>query len=262
MRIFFMGNNWVGWQALAHLVDLGEEIVGLAVHPRESGKFRSEIIETANLVPERVFDGAALHRQESIDRVQSLSPDIALSIVFGYIVPEEFTSLFPRGVINLHSAFLPYNRGGYPNVWSIVDQTPAGVSLHYIDAGIDTGDIIARREVAVEPIDTGGSLYRKLERASVTLFEETWLDIKEGVVSRTRQTAYGEHTAHRTTDVNAIDRIDLDRTYTARELIAILRARTFPPHKGAYFIENERRVNIAIKLEYDESGDIQKEKTR
>jgi methionyl-tRNA formyltransferase len=176
-------------------------------------------------------------------------PDIGLSVLFDHILKPDFIEIFPQGVINLHPSYLPYNRGQYPNVWSIVDGTPAGVTLHYINEDIDTGDIIAQREVEVEPVDTGESLYRKLEHACVELFKITWPNIKSGKAPRNPQST-NAGTYYVTRDVDKIDEIDLDGTYTARELIDILRARTFPPYGGAYFRQGNHKVSIRVQLEY------------
>ena len=86
--------------------------------------------------------------------IKELGADVALSVFFGYILSPGFIDLFPQGVINLHPAYVPYNRGAFTNVWSIVDDTPAGATLHYIDTGVDTGDMIAQRRVSIEPVDT------------------------------------------------------------------------------------------------------------
>src|SRR5205823_2904000 len=158
-----------------------------------------------------------------------------LSVLFDYILSGKFLALFPRGCLNLHPALLPYNRGEYPNVWSIVEGTPSGVTLHYIDEGIDTGDIIAQKAVPVDPVDTGETLYRKLEQASVVLFKETWPHVCAGRAPRIPQ-ILTTGTQHKRRDVETIDEIDLNRSYIAGDLINILRSRTFPPYRGAYFI--------------------------
>ncbi len=251
MRILFLGNNWVGWQVIQWLQEQNEQIVGLVVHPPEKRKYGDEIIHSAQVGPEYIFNGSRLRRPEVLEAIRALRPDIGLSVLFDYILRPEFLSLFPSGVINLHPAYLPYNRGQYPNVWSIIEGTPAGVTLHYVDTGVDTGDIIAQQQVTVEPVDTGETLYRKLERACVDLFKETWLLIRSGREPRISQDKL-EGTYHRTQDVMQIDRIDLDRTYTARELIDVIRARTFPPYPGAYFIHQGRKVYLRLQLLYEE----------
>jgi methionyl-tRNA formyltransferase len=251
MRILFLGNNWVGWQVVRWLKEQNEQIVGLVVHPPHKRKYGDDIIRCAQVSPECIFDGSQLRLPQVLQAIEALRPDIGLSVLFGYILAPEFLNMFPYGVVNLHPAYLPYNRGKYPNVWSIVERTPAGVTLHYIDAGVDTGDIIAQRQVPIEPVDTGETLYRKLDQACIELFKDTWPLIRSGHAPRIRQCS-DKATYHRTRDVERIDHIDLDRQYTARELIDIIRSRTFPPYPGAYFIHEGRKVYLRLQLLYEE----------
>jgi methionyl-tRNA formyltransferase len=184
-----------------------------------------------------------------LEAIAELEPDLAISVFFGFLLKDPFLRLFRGNAINLHPGYLPYNRGRMPNVWSIVDQTPAGATLHYIDAGVDTGDIIAQKRVVVEPIDTGESLYSKLEDACVDLFRGTWPLIKAGKARRTAQPA-DEGTHHRGRDVELIDAIDLGRMYMARDLLNVLRARTFPPFPGAHFEIDGKQVYVRVELSY------------
>lgn len=248
-RLVVLCNNWVGWQILRWLVDQGETIVAVVVHPVDSGKYRDEILaEVSAAEGVLVLEGPALRSREGLSAIAERSPDLGISAYFGYILRKEFLTLFSRGVVNIHPGFLPFNRGAYPNVWSIVEGTPAGVTLHYVDEGIDTGDIILQEEVPVSPADTGESLYRKLERVAVDLFKKAWPLIKSGRAPRMPQPR-DVGTFHRVRDVERIDRIDLDRLYTGRELLNILRSRTFPPYRGAYFEEGGRRVYVRVELE-------------
>jgi methionyl-tRNA formyltransferase len=252
MRIVLFANNWVGWQAARWLKERGDNLVGLIVHPPERRKYGEEILKTVALPENRVFDGSQLRRPDTLQAVKNLRADIGLSVYFGYILLTEFFQIFPAGVVNLHPSYLPYNRGTYPNVWSIIEGTPAGATLHYIDAGIDTGDIIAQRQVPVEPVDTGKTLYRTLEEASLELLKDTWPLILSGQTGRRPQSSEEKSTFHRTRDVEKIDEIDLDRAYSARELIDLLRARTFPPYSGAYFRVGNRKVYLRLELLYEE----------
>jgi methionyl-tRNA formyltransferase len=188
-----------------------------------------------------------------LQSLRELNCEIAVSILFGYILRPEFIALPSAGCINLHPSLLPYNRGAHPNVWSIIDGTPAGTTLHYIDPGVDTGDIIAQREIAVLPIDTGETLYRRLEQVSLDLFKETWPAVRMGNPPRVPQ---GSHpgTSHHSSDLQRIDAIDLDATYKARDLINLMRARTFSPYPGAHFQCGGRRIYISLQLAFgDES---------
>lgn len=230
----------------------GERIVGLVVHRQDKRKYTQEIMECLALEEECIFEGHQLESDHCVKRIESLDANICLSILFGHILKPEFIVLFPKGVINLHPSYLPYNRGSYPNVWSIVEGTPAGVTLHYIDEGIDTGDVIAQKKVPIEPTDTGESLYHRLEKACVGLFKATWPALREGRVSSVRQ-PQGTGTYHRARDVQNIDEIDLNRTYLAKDLINIIRARTYSPYNGAYFRDpKNRRVFLRLSLYYEE----------
>ena len=120
-----------------------------------------------------------------------------------------------------------------------------------MDAGVDTGDIIAQRQVPVEPTDTGGSLYHKSEKLCVDLFKENWRQVRSGQAPRIQQRDMSG-TYHRTRDVDRIDEIQIDRTYTARELIDVIRARTFPPYAGAYFWHEGRKVHLRLQLLYED----------
>jgi methionyl-tRNA formyltransferase len=149
--------------------------------------------------------------------------------------------------VNLHPGYLPFNRGAYPNVWSIVERTPAGATLHHVDDGIDTGDIVAQEKIEVLPTDTGESLYRRLEQACLRVFEGAWPLVREGKAPRTPQKGAG--TSHRVRDVEAIDEIRLDGSYRAADLLDILRARTFPPYTGAFIRVGGTRINLRVQLE-------------
>ncbi len=251
MRILFLGNNWVGWQLVQWLKEQEEEIVGLVIHAAGRRKYGDEIINSSKVDPARIFDGSKLHRSETLEAIKSLRPEIGVSALFGYILRSPFIDMMSAGCVNIHPALLPYNRGAYPNVWSIIDGTPAGVTVHYIDEGVDTGDIIAQREIHVEPFDTGISLYHKLEQACVDLFKETWPMLRAGQVLRVAQEERAG-TCHRMHDIVGIDEIDLDRRYSARELIDILRARTFPPYPGAYFRHEGRKIYMRLVFEQED----------
>lgn len=254
MRLVVFCNNWVGWQILRFLIDEGETVVGVVIHSKERSRYRDEILkECKRLRDVWIIEGTRLRDKETVTALQNLRPDVGVSAYFGYIIPPSILSIFPQGVINLHPGLLPYNRGAYPNVWSIVDETPAGVTLHYVDEGIDTGDILAQVEEEVLPTDTGETLYHRLERAALSLFRKSWPQFKQSQLKPIPQSP-DVGTYHRRVDVKTIDRIDLDKEYRAKDLINILRARTFPPHPGAYFEVGGKRVYIRVTLEEVEAN--------
>lgn len=250
MRILLLADNWVGWQVTKHLRSLGEHIVGLIVHPPEEQHYTSEIIESSGLIEEQIMIGEKIWTKSRLMKVERLKPDIVLVIFWAYLLPDAFFSIASKGCINFHLSYLPYNRGKKPNVWPIIDDTPAGVTMHYIDVGIDTGPIVTQKRVEVDIIDTGKTLYYKLLNEFVVLFQETWPRIKEDRIQPVNQQEVG--TFHWGKEFYDLDLIDLNRKYTALEIINLLRARTFRPHPSAYFIYNGRKVYVRVDLEYGE----------
>ena len=252
MRLICLVNNHLGWQALEFLRK-HEEIVAVIMHAEERCKFEDEIRAAANAARAKLFRADTLRTADGLQQISATRPELGISVMFGHILRREFLSLLPQGCLNLHPAYLPFNRGAHPNVWSIVDGTPAGVTLHYIDEGIDTGDIVSQKKVTVEYTDTGGSLYRKLEAAGIELLRESWPAVRRGNLQRTPQQP-GSGTFHKASDLERLDEIDLPKTYKAQDLLNILRARTFAPYRGSFFRHNGRKVYIRLELEEESDG--------
>jgi methionyl-tRNA formyltransferase len=248
MRVACFANNRVGLEVVRILAERGE-LVALVVHPEDARRFGPEILAAASLPPDEVFLASDLERPEVRDRLFARDLEIGVSAFYGYILRPALFERFARGVVNIHPALLPWNRGTNANVWSIVDATPAGATLHYVDAGVDTGDILAQQPVEVRPDDTGQTLYERLERACIELFARSWPELCAGRLPRVPQPEAGTH--HYRRDIARIDEIDLDRQMRAGDLINILRARTFPPHRGAYFVSEGSRIYLRLALERD-----------
>lgn len=248
MNVFLLVNNWVGAQVFLYFLERSStQITGVVLYPegRQKGVGGVERVAREQLIP--VFYADELQQESTLQKVSTLQSDIAISAYFGYLFKSELLELFPQGIINIHPSLLPFNKGLNPSVWSIVDETPAGVTLHYIDKEIDSGDIITQQEVSVRPVDTGKTLYLKLEDASIQLFKKNWPKIESGVIHPVAQKP-GEGTFHYGKELKTLDRIDIDKMYTARYLINLLRARTFPPHKGAYYEDSGKRIYLNLEL--------------
>lgn len=83
-----------------------------------------------------------------------------ISFGFPHLIPADCLARFPRGAVNLHISLLPWNRGAHPNFWAFYDNLPHGVTLHVLEAGLDTGPILVQRPVTFEP--------------QAATFQETW----------------------------------------------------------------------------------------
>jgi len=251
-KIFLLANNWVGLEIAKYLVKRQENIVGLAIHEKDKQKFTKEIIKTVNLPKSKIFKANSLRDPKVVGKIKQMTPDIMIGAFWGYILKSELISIPPMGCINFHPGYLPFNRGMNPNVWPIVEDTPAGVTIHYVDEGIDTGKIIARKKVVVEPIDTGGSLYDKTLIEIVKLFKQIYPQLIAGKIRPKRQNE-AQATFHWAKDIDALDKIELDKKYTARELIDLLRARTYADKSYAYFFDKGKKIRVGLTLSYDNS---------
>ncbi len=115
------------------------------------------------------------------DEIVDVEPaDWLISCGCDYILKQDTLDRFGGRTVNLHPSFLPWNRGQHPNLWSWYDNTPKGVSLHRMDAGIDTGPIYAQVPVFMDDDETLRTSYRKLSDALQELFCAEWRNIRSG----------------------------------------------------------------------------------
>ncbi len=130
--------------------------------------------------------------------------DFIISYGYRYLIKKPILDLLPNKVINLHISYLPWNRGADPNLWSILEDTPKGVTIHHVDEGLDTGDIIVQRKVHFCYSDyTLASSYELLNNEIIKLFKLNWPLIRQGKAERGTQPAGGSF--HFSKDKEKID---------------------------------------------------------
>jgi len=197
-----------------------------------------------------VFVHSLITQADQLSLVEEVAPDYIISCGYRYIIPEETLDIPSEGAINLHPSYLPYNRGAHPNVWSIIDGTPAGVTLHYMDPEVDSGDIIAQQEVKYSFEDTGKDLYERLEEAQVKLFKQVWPEIMRGDVTSTEQDV-DSGTYHRSSEFDELCVLNPDEKVQTKNLLNRLRALTFPPYDNAKIEVNGETYNVEIDIDRD-----------
>lgn len=137
-----------------------------------------------------------IERSEPIDveLLKKYSVDIAVSYRFRHIIKKSSIDYLNGKIINLHISLLPWNRGADPNLWSFLENTPKGVSIHYVDEGLDTGDIIAQEAVRMDiGSETLASTYEILNFEILELFKIQWPLIMGGECSRKKQPPGGTY---------------------------------------------------------------------
>lgn len=113
----------------------------------------------------------------TLETTRELAPDFMIIHGYGPIIKAPVVEAHAGRIINLHNTFLPWGRGLMGNVWSFFEDTPKGVSLHSIDAGVDTGDVIVRKPVELGMEETLQSSWNILMDVLERLFMEHWDDI-------------------------------------------------------------------------------------
>ena len=109
-------------------------------------------------------------------------------VAFGQIIPKEILEMAPYGCLNVHASLLPKYRGAAPIQWAVIDgEKESGVTIMRMDEGLDTGDMISRSVVSLDPKETGGSLFDKLSQVGAKLLVETLEQVKNGQAVYERQ---------------------------------------------------------------------------
>lgn len=174
--------------------------------------------------------------------------DLGLMAWWPKIIRQPILSLPSQGFINTHPSLLPHNRGKHYNFWALVEEAPFGVTLHKVDGGIDTGDIVAQRRIPYSWEDTGATLYEKAQSGMVSLFKKAYADLRNLNFNAVPQ-RLDEGSFHRASELDEASRIELDQRYTGRELLNRLRARTFRPHPACWFTDGGDVYEVRVEIE-------------
>lgn len=195
---------------------------------------------------------ALLTEKSQLSLVEDIGPDLLISAGFRHIIPEEVLSIPSQGAINLHPSYLPYNKGANPNVWSIIESAPAGVTIHEMTAEVDGGDVLAQKRVEKHPDDTGKTLYERQNAAIVELFIKNWTDIRDGNIDGTPQEDSGSF--HTKSEFPALFELDLDAERRVGDVIDRLRALTYPPYNNAYFEVDGEQYYVEIDITHEDDA--------
>ena len=192
-RVIFMGTPDFAVGTLEALVQAGYEIV-LAVTQPDKPQGRKQVL-VAPPVKEKalelgipVFQPKRVREPESLRVIKDYEPELIVVAAFGQILPKELLDLPKYGCINVHASLLPKYRGAAPIQWAILnDDEVTGVTIQRMAIGVDTGDIISKAEMKIEPKETGGMLFDRLAEVGARLCVETIPSIVDGTAVYTPQ---------------------------------------------------------------------------
>lgn len=253
IRLAYAANRALGVKVLRLLRENGIQPVALMV-PSEPQDANISVMKSMLEDGVPVIEGKAFRDPPTRSLLAGLGLDYVLSVHYPYLFPPELLRLPKIGTLNLHPALLPYNRGWNTPSWAIVDGTPAGATLHWVNEDLDAGDIALQREVSPQPDDTADRLYQRLLQAELELMREAIPLLRERRLPRRPQETGGSF--HMKKDLDAIRELDLDATAKVRDVVNRLRGLTTNVvEESAYFVEDGRRYFIRTEIIQDHSDE-------
>ena len=188
----------------------------------------------------------AINIKEEIENIIN-SYDMIISLHCKQIFPPKLVNNLK--CINVHPGFNPYNRGWFPQVFSILNKMDCGVTIHYMDEQLDHGKVLFQEKVNMYDWDTSMSLYDRIQDKEIELLKKNLYDI---LTKNIEGFQVEEGNINTLNDFKKLCEIDLDEKITMREAIDKLRALTHGKYKNAYFVSNNEKIYVKLVLEKEE----------
>lgn len=194
MNIVFMGTPDFAVPTLQMLIDEGHTISAVVTQPdRPKGRGNKETMPPVKELavkygltvyqPDRIKDNETFYND-----IKALNPDVMVVVAYGKILPETILNIPTLGCINIHGSLLPAYRGAAPIQWSIIDgQAETGVTIMYMDKGMDTGDMLLKRAMPIAKDDTYMTLHDKMKVVGAEALKEAMPTIISGGTTRQKQ---------------------------------------------------------------------------
>ncbi len=192
-NIVFMGTPDFAVPCLSRLIQAGHRVTGIFSQPdRPKGRgMHLQPPPVKELALEHglpVFQPSTLRDGSALALLRDLEPDIIVVVAYGRILPPEILELPPLGCINVHASLLPRLRGAAPIQWSIIrGDEVTGVTTMYMAEGLDTGDMILKKETPIGPEETAGELFERLAPMGAELLIQTLEAVEQGTAPRAVQ---------------------------------------------------------------------------
>lgn len=192
MKVVFMGTPEFAVPTLQALID-HHQVAAVVTQPdRQRGRGKkvqfSPVKEKAAEYKIPVLQPEKARDEEFIQELETIAPDVIVVVAYGQILPERILNLPKYGCINVHGSLLPKYRGAAPIQWAVLNgEEKTGITTMYMEKGLDTGDMIDKAEIVLDPKETAGSLHDKLMNLGADLLLETLDKLEKGTIVRTKQ---------------------------------------------------------------------------
>ncbi len=245
MRLVFCGTPQFAIPTLEQLIGAGHTMELVVTQPdRVRGRDQDP-----SPPPVKMLAGAAglpivqpekiKNNPELRSRLEAIQPDAIIVVAYGRIIPDWMLQLPRWGNLNLHASLLPKYRGAAPIQWAVANgETVTGATTMRLDQGLDTGDILLQRTLAIEPDQTAEQLFRVLAESGASLMLETLQGLEAGTIHPVPQDDAGASLAPILQREDAL----VDFARSAREIYN--RWRGFQPWPGAYTFFRGKKLTL------------------
>ena len=241
-----MGTPDFARESLKALIENGYSVDAVVTNPdRPKGRgmkmTMSEVKEYAiQSGIDKIFQPEKVRKNEEfINEIKAINPDLIVVVAYGKILPKELLEIPRLGCINVHGSLLPKYRGAAPIQWAVINgDKVTGITTMYMDAGMDTGDMILKKEVEIGESETTGELWEKLAKVGGELLIDTVKKIEAGTAPRQKQ---GNDFSLAPMLSKEIARIDWENK-TAREIKNLVRG--LNPIMGAYSFYQDKKYKF------------------
>lgn len=263
MKIVFMGTPDFAVPCLRNLAESEYEIAAVFTQPdKPKGRGYKMIptpVKSASLeydIP--VYQPLSLRKGDdasnALEMLREINPDLIVVVAYGQILPKEILDLPKYGCINIHASLLPSYRGAAPIQWSVLNgEKITGVTSMLMAEGLDTGDMLLKRETEIGENETASSLHDRLSIIGAELLIDTIKGIEEGsIIPEVQDDSLSSYASRITKDMS-----ELDFSKSAKELHNIIRGITgFTTLDGKRLKVYDSRITKISNAEIFENGTV------
>jgi methionyl-tRNA formyltransferase len=192
MKAVFMGTPDFAVPPLKALIEKHEVVAVISQPDKPKGRGKHlmptpvKAVALEHNIP--VYQPEKIKAEDAVELVKSFNADVIVVVAYGQILPESILNAPKYGCINVHGSLLPKYRGAAPIQWAVIDGEPtSGVTIMYMEKGLDCGDMILKREIPIAPEDTYGTLYDKISELGADALMEALTLLENGTASPQKQ---------------------------------------------------------------------------
>ena len=251
-----MGTPDFAVPCLQKLIDCGHEISGVFTQP-DKPKGRHGVMTPPPVKELALKNGLTVYQPvkmkdgTALEMLRQADPELVIVVAYGKILPKEILELPKYGCINIHASLLPKLRGAAPIQWSVINGFEnSGVTSMQMDEGLDTGDMLIKKETAIGENETAGELHDRLSLLGAQVLEETLCALEKGELKPVKQ----NHSEFTYAPMLSKELSPIDWNLSAQEVHNKIRGLSPWPSASARL--GEKNVKIHRSVLTDEKGGL------